>query len=250
METLKSALFTSYFSKKIHPQFGDPQLEGVAEDGRAKQNDISYIGRWYESVKNLGIEARIFCDNLSDSFIAEYETDKIKFVKVETNDYSYNDWRFFCYLNYLKDNKFESVFMTDSSDVIVVKDPSLIIEEFPNVDYFICKDSIKLYQFPYVQNHNALGFDNYSLFFLNQYEWDLINMGAIGGKYDNMMLFLRLLCEERLKIGNPTFNADIWTGNYVFRHKLSDKKLLIGEPFTSNFKKYEYDRKDVYFIHK
>ena len=62
-------------------------------------------------------------------------------------------------------------------------------------------------------------------------------MGAIGARYDDMMRFLNTLCEERVRIGNPDFNADIWTGNYVFRHKLSDCKILIGEPFTSNFKK-------------
>ena len=48
----------------------------------------------------------------------------------------------------------------------------------------------------------------------------------------------------------PNFNADMWLGQYVFRHLMSDKKLLVGEPFTSEFKKYQDDRKDVYLIHK
>jgi hypothetical protein len=42
----------------------------------------------------------------------------------------------------------------------------------------------------------------------------------------------------------------MWTGQYVFRHLLSDKKILIGEPLTSDFKKYQNDRTDVFFIHK
>ena len=251
-QTSKSSavIFTSYFSKKIHPQFGDPQLEGVSSDGRARQNDISYIGRWYDSVKALGINARIFCDNLTPEFIEQYQTDKIKFVVVDTSDYSYNDWRFFCYRNYLEQHHFDNVFMTDSSDVIVVNDPTMMIEKFPDIHYFVGKDSIKLNQFPYLPYHKTMGFDNYIYFFINQYEWDLINMGAIGARYDDITRFLKILCEERMRIGTPNFNADIWTGNYVFRHRLSDFKLLIGEPLTSNFKQYEYGRKDVCFIHK
>jgi hypothetical protein len=245
-----TVLFTSYFSKKIHPQFGDPHLEGVSDDGRVKQNDISYIQRWYESVKALGLNARIFCDNLSQEFIQKYETDKIKFVPVDTSDYSYNDWRFFCYRDYLVENHFDYVFMTDSSDVIVASDPSKIFESFPDIQYFVGKDSIKLHEFPYVNNHNALGFDNYFLFFINQYEWDLINVGAIGARYEDIVRFLNMMCDERIRIGHPHLNLDIWTGNYVFRHKLSGYKLRIGEPLTSNFKKYEYGRKDVCFIHK
>lgn len=245
-----TVLFTSYFSKKIHPQLGDLQIEGVAEDGRAKQNDISYIGRWYNSVKSLGLEARIFCDNLSEEFIKEFETEKIKFIKVDTSDYSYNDWRFFCYRDYLENNKFDNVFMTDASDVIVANDPSFMMERFPDIDYFVGKDSIKLFQFPFLQYHKNLGFKEYSIFFVNQHEWDLINVGAIGARYDEMMVFLNTICQLRIQIGHPEANLDIWTGNYIFRHILSNRKTLIGEPLTSNFKAYEYGRKDVCFIHK
>jgi hypothetical protein len=64
------------------------------------------------------------------------------------------------------------------------------------------------------------------------------------------MDFLNNFCNTRLRIGDTDFNADMWVGQYVFRHLLSDKNIMIGEPFTSNFKQYEIDRKDVYFIHK
>ena len=245
-------ILTTYLSSKIHPQRGDPHLEGITEDGRVKQNDIAYIQKWYDSVKNLGLEGRIFYDNLSDEFVEQYTTKNIKFVKVPISDYSYNDWRFFCYRNYLESNKYDTVFMTDGSDVTVVKNPETLFTEFPynQIDYYLCKDSIKLSQFPYLDGHKKLNFDNYILFFINQFEWDLINMGVIGGKYDDIMTFLNIMCELRLRMGNPSFNADIWTGNYIFRNILQDKKLLIGEPVTSEFKKYQTDRKDVYFVHK
>lgn len=248
---MSSVILTSYFSKKIHPNDpNDKHVIGRMSDGRVAQNDIEYIKNWYDSVKNLDLEARIFCDNLSEEFIEKYTTNKIKFITVEATDYSNNDWRFFCYRNYLEQNKFESIFLTDSSDVVVVKDPNLIISNYPEYDFFVCKDSLKLNEFPYLNIHRQANWENFIYFAMYEKILDLINMGVIGGSYDNMMLFLDKFCETRIKLGTPSFNSDMWTGQYVFRHILSDKKTLIGEPFTSIFKEYQNDRKDVFFIHK
>jgi hypothetical protein len=98
--------------------------------------------------------------------------------------------------------------------------------------------------------HEKLNWDNLVWFLINQNRLDLINMGVVGGSYKNILHFLNNFCDTRLKLGIPDFNSDMFIGQYVFRHLLSNKNLLIGEPFTSKFKKYEIDRKDVYFIHK
>lgn len=67
---------------------------------------------------------------------------------------------------------------------------------------------------------------------------------------DKQKFVARCMSSETMKKEYPNFNADMWIGQYVFRHLLVDKKLLIGYPFTSDFKQYQNDRKDVYFIHK
>lgn len=248
---MNSVIFTSYFSKKIHPNDpNDQSVIGRSSDGKVLQNDISYIAPWYNSINELNLNGVVFYDNLSDDFISQYSTDKIKFVKVDQSDYSNNDWRFFCYKNYLQENKFDSVFLSDGSDVTVVQDPSKIIQNFPEKDLFICKDSILLSEFPYSTLHKKASWDNYMYFLLNESRLALINMGVIGGSYENIINFLNKFCETRIQLGSPEFNSDMWIGQYVFRHLLSDKNLMIGEPFTSKFKKYEIDRKDVYFIHK
>jgi hypothetical protein len=248
---MSSVLLTSYFSQKVHPNDPlDHWVVGRDIDGRVSQNDIKYIKPWYDSVKSLELNGFIFYDNLTDEFVEEYTTEKIKFVKVEPSDYSNNDWRFFCYRNFLEENNFDNVFLSDGSDVTVVKDPSLIISEFSDIDLFICKDSIKLSEFPYVDLHKKTDWDNLVWFLITQNRMDLINMGVIGGSYKNILDFLNTFCNTRIKLGIPELNADMFIGQYVFRHLLSDKKLLIGEPFTSKFKQYEIDRKDVYFIHK
>lgn len=240
----------SYFSEKPHPQFGDPHLEGVCSDGRAKQNDIDYIGKWYNSLLELGIEARVFYDNLPPEFVEKYTTKKIEFLPAPPSEYIYNVWRFFCYREYLRANRFDTVFFTDSSDVTVVQNPEGLVTAYPDVDFFVGKDSIKLCQFPYVNFHKLFGWENYFTFFINQFDWDLINCGVIGGRYDNVMLFLDAFCEVHDKMNSPKTISDMFVTNYLIRHIFSSKKTLIGEPVTSNFKQYEVDRKDVYFIHK
>lgn len=249
---MSSVILTSYFSQKEHPNdANDLCVIGRNSDGRVLQNDFKYIEPWYNSILSLDLEARVFYDNLSDDFLDKYTTDKIKFIKVQNSDYSNLDWRWFCYRNFLKENKFDSVFLTDGSDVTVVKDPSLILKEFPETDLFVCKDSISLAQFPYIDIHREFNWNDYVWFCIMANRLDLINMGVVGGSYKNILLFLNTFCQERIKMGHPEFGqADMWLGQYVFRSLLSDKQILIGEPFTSVFKGYQIDRKDVYFIHK
>ena len=247
----KSVIFTTYFSQKEHPNDpNDTCVIGRGSDGRVLQNNFDYIKNWYDSIIALNLEARVFYDNLSDDFVQEYATEKVKFIYSPPSDYSNNDWRFFVYHKYLQLNKFDSVFLTDGSDVSVVQEPSNILKEQPDIDYFICKDSIKLSDFPYMTVHEQTNWDNSDWFAKEQSNLPLINMGVIGASYENINLFLESFCNTRRSMGNEYFNADMWVGQYVFRHLLSSKNLLIGEPFTSNFKKYEIHRKDVYFIHK
>ena len=248
-----SVICTTYFSKKIHPN--DPNdycVIGRTEDGHVKQNDITYIERWYNSINSLKLNGVVFYDDLTDEFIEKYTSSNIKFIKQNPGIYSNNDGRFFCYLDFLIQNKYDNVFLTDGSDVTVVKNPDKIITDYPDVDIFLCKDSIPLSRFgQYLKVHEHFGWENYFWFSMQmQSGIDLINMGVIGGKYSLIVEFLEKFCEERTRMQTPNFNADMWLGQYVFRHLMSDKKLLVGEPFTSEFKKYQDDRKDVYLIHK
>lgn len=246
-----SIICTTYFSKKPHPNDPNDQwVVGRNSDGTVIQNDIKYIAPWYNSIKNLDLNGIIFYDNLTDEFIEKYETSKIHFVQVNTSDYSNNDWRFFVYRDYFSKHKYDSVFLTDGSDVSVVNNPNDILKKYPHIDFFLCKDSILLGEFPYLHVHDQAKWENLPWFIKNIKKLPLINMGVIGGNFDNIRQFLNNFCETRIQLANPDFNSDMWVGQYVFRYKLSYKNLLLGEPFTSNFKKYENDRKDVYFIHK
>lgn len=248
-----TVICTTYFSEKIHPN--DPRdsfVLGRTEDGRVRQNDITYIERWYDTINSLELNGVVFYDNLTEEFLDKYTTDHVKFIKSSPGVWSNNDGRFFCYLDFLRNNKYDNVFLTDGSDVTVVQDPSKIVEDFPDTDIFLCKDNIPLSTFGNFLNvHAHFGWKNYFWFDIQMKKGiDLINMGVIGGRYDTIVEFLETFCDERNRMSTPEFNADMWLGQYVLRVVMNDKKLLLGEPFTSEFKKYQYTREDVYFIHK
>ena len=245
-------ILTSYFSKKKHPNApNDSHVVGRTEDGTVASNEISYIRPWYESVKKLETKGVVFHDDLSAQFVEEYSTDLISFEKVGDFEYSNNDFRFFCFDKYLDSNpSFDCVFHADASDVTVVKDPSSLIIDTPDITYFACKDSIKLHQFNYMWAHEKYNFDDRVQFLLNYNIWDLINMGVIGGRYDDMKSFYRRFCEVRQSMGDPEFNSDMWLCQYLLRSQFQDKKFIMGEPVCSEFKKFQNDREDVYFIHK
>jgi hypothetical protein len=42
----------------------------------------------------------------------------------------------------------------------------------------------------------------------------------------------------------------MWVLQYLLRNVFNEKKFIMGDPVCSEFKKYEKQRKDVYFIHK
>jgi len=247
----KSVICTTYFSKKIHPNDpNDQAVTGRTADGTVINNDIQYIKPWYESISKLGLNGIVFYDNLEQDFVDKYKTDTIDFIKVETSSYSNNDWRFFVYRDYFTNKDYDNIFLTDGSDVTIVKNPDEIVSEYSNIDFFLCKDSITLAEFPYLQVHQQVKWMNTEWFYKNHHSLPLINMGVIGGRSENILNFLDLFCQARIKLSNPDFNADMWVGQYVFRYHLSHKNLLIGDPFTSIFKGYQTHRSDVYFIHK
>lgn len=245
-----SVILSSYFTNKKHPNDpSDPHVIGRNKHGFVDNNNFNYIKEWWESIPR-SITAFVVHDNLSEEFIKKYSRENIIFVKTTETPFSNNDHRFFCFNQLLKQIKCENVFHTDISDVTIVKDPSELIKQNQEISFFTCKDSIKLNQFPYLEVHEQLQLKDTKLFKENENSWDLINMGVIGGTHQNMKLFYSEFCKLRSSIGHPEFNADMWLLQYLIRSTFKNKKFITGEPVCSNFKQFEKNRKDVYFIHK
>lgn len=250
---INTLILSSYFSIKKHPNDpSDNAVVGRGMNGKVESNSFEYIEKWYHSVIKAGVNAVLFYDDMDSGFVKKYSNDKVKFVKTNISEYSNNDYRFFCFFNYLNElkDKPDVVFHTDASDVVLVKDPGLLVFNNPDVDYFCCKDSIPLNQFPYIKVHEAFDWEDKMMFRLNYQDWWLINMGVVGGKYDNMFKFYEKFVSIRELMGSPDFNSDMWVLQYLIRSVLQPCEFIMGEPVCSEFKKYQNDRQDVYFIHK
>ena len=251
---MNGVILSSYFTKKKHPNHElDNHVIGRNNLGFVDNDQFSYIKNWYNSITKLKLNGVIFHDNLSEAFVNKHQSEYIKFERVEESNWSNNDYRFYCFRDYLKDKEYDWVFHADVSDVVTVKDPSKLLLDYKDHQFFACQDTCKTQSdaFNYIGIHKSLGWDNLFLFVLNAQNWDLINMGVVGGSGADMKEFYETFCEIRNQTGNPEANINMYLCQYLLRAIFRDKKkTLIGEPVTSKYKAYENNRKDVYFIHK
>jgi len=250
---MSEIILSAYFSKNPHPNDrADREVVGRADDGRVWQNDFRYIKDWYNSIVSLDLEAAVFYDNLTDDFVEKYTTPKIRFIKVPPTDMGYNCYRHFVFKDFLQKEKYDFVFHTDISDVVVVQNPSKIFDQCPH-KYFVGRDSIQLKQFPaLIYCASLFGWNSIQLMMLS--EEPLANMGVFGARHEDALAFYSKMCEVRepTLAEHATLNADMMVGNHVIYNNLicDRSKFLVGHPLTSDFKRHQKTRNDVYFIHK
>lgn len=230
-------IFTTYFTSRKNPQ----------RDKFVAKNAIGYMKSFYDSINELKLDCVIFHDELSDSFIDKYSTEKIKFNKVDMNKYnrsSLNDLRFYYYLDYINEHPdIEKVFMTDISDVVVninpfdyITDDNLYIglDRDRTLEHYFMKDKI-------IKAYGC--FSRYECIKSNK----TLNAGIIGGNITTIKFFLKELINE-FRFANKVVNANMPSVNYV-AYKFFDEKITTGYPLCSKFCANEI-RKDVYFKHK
>ena len=239
IETYKptNVIMTTYFCNKKDPQ----------RSKKAPCNDFSYIKPWYNSVKKLNLNGIIFYDGLSDEFIKKYETSNIKFAYVNINDtvFSLNDIRYFIYLDYIiKNSNIKNIFMTDGNDITIVKNPFNIIQNNKIYVGSEVNGSISYLQDKYNKINNKS--NNYkinkNMFF---------NAGILGGTRNQVIKFLQGMIDIFNNLDNNIKSNDVNMGVFnIVTNLYFFNNYVTGEPLHSKFKKFENDRKDVYFIHK
>lgn len=228
----ENVILTTYFTGKEDPQRG----------GFTENNSFEYIRPWHSSVSRLGLTGVIFHDRLSEAFVKTHSNESISFVRDDGFskwDMSCNDYRFVCYLEYLKKNPCEKVFMTDASDVTIVSDPFEFIEP-GKLCVGLERGKVNRWKRGYPRMLAVYGE-------LGCGEQLLLNAGIIGGPYALVLAFLDDFVEESVR--NPDFNNNMKVLNYLGYTKYKGS-LKNGGKLNSRFKKYEVNRTDVLFIHK
>ena len=241
----KNVIMTTYFCKKK-----DPQRKKFAPC-----NDFKYIKPWYNSINKLGLNGIIFHDGLSSNFINKYQTDKIKFEYVNSQNFKYsmNDQRYFIYLDYIKKNsEIQNVFMTDGNDVTVVNSP---FNKFKKI--CVGQDADDKGEQIYTNND----YIKRQLEIFNNHEWaysiddsenkKFYSAGILGGNRQQMLYFLNkmIVIFNKMNEEQKKKNLNMVVFNYVIHYYLNEN-VESDSPLCSRFKKYENHRKDVCFIHK
>jgi hypothetical protein len=200
----------------------------------------------------------IFHDGLSPEFIGRYRTPRIRFRRVAPGRWSTNDYRFFVYRRFLAGRRFRAAFLTDISDVSVVRDPfeGLRRARWP----LVIGDEV--YPRPYgrlVRTHPWLreriretepGCPDIARYFRDhRFRLATLNAGVIGGRSDAVVAFLDAFVNTRRLVGRRDHNLNMAVVNYVF-HRFHAGRFHHGAPVTSRFKAFERQRTDVWFIHK
>lgn len=235
-------------------------ITGVYDVNRSetlKDDDFSVVEAWANSISNLKLQGIIFHNNFSDATCKANESEFIRFVKVNYNpQFNPNVFRYFVYNNFFNENShlLKNVFVTDVSDVIVLKNPFVEKLYLENNNTIFCGDESEILDNDWMQKHsqhlraNIVDYANYEAFYKNE---TLLNCGVIGGNFSLMSIFIDQLCtihEQFNNDNNTAYTGDMGAFNYLIRTRYNDK-VIHGNPVNTVFKEYSKDT-SCWFKHK
>lgn len=245
------------------------------------------MDQFYESALETGIHVTVLYDELPQD-ILDYATDRFKFERVNLADYDaeegLNDMRFSMVRDLVdRHPEWGSLFLVDLFDVKVGMNPC---GQMMDQKLYIGKEPGMLHYNPWMQKRFESMGGKYESWFLNDVRriWYLMNAGIIGGRREIFRNFLRQMTAV---LDDPDLvarkhheqeNVNMAALNYVVRASMglsectpstsapstavrggiqalpectaSEPGFIHGEPVHSEYKHFELDRKDVWFIHK
>lgn len=221
-------------------------------------DNFELVREWAESIAALNLQGIIFHNKFSAKTCIRHKNRNIKFIRINYNpQFNPNVYRYFVYNNFLHRyiNYIKGVFVTDISDVTLVRDPFSDPYFIENPLSIFCGDEPKTLNNEWMLAHSAhlrkqiSGFIEYEDKFGQQ---PLLNCGIIGGTAHLLLNFINKLSviHQQNNCDNPTaFTGDMGAFNYLVRTQFNDH-LKHGAPVNTIFKMYEDERLDCWFKHK
>jgi len=241
---------------------------GTRKDPQGKLHappDFSYFERYYRSVLSVPggrVKAVVLHDFLTEDVTSNYTTKdgSMSFVKVDISGLDplmgLNDLRFQLFDEQIKKHpEWETVFITDISDVVVVHNPCGFVEKQPE-RIFSGSQRVALKPYPYMNGKfEELG-GKYLEWYdsLVDYKRTLMNAGILGGKRSVVLKALSALNAVLLdpELSSRKQKTDVTVNMAAFNYALHSNfegHMVTGFPLHSKFWNYE-NRTDVYFRHK
>jgi hypothetical protein len=223
-----------------------------------EHDDYELVRDWTESLAAAEVQGILFHTHFSDSTCQKFTNEFLSFIKIDCHpSYNPNVYRYFVYRDFLQLNlsQVHSVFCTDVSDVVLVKNPFTDPFFLENPHAIFCGDEPKLLQNEWMFDHGThlrekiLDYAAFEVAFANE---TLLNCGIIGANAELFYQFINQLCAFH-ELGNQdnktAFTGDMGVFNYVARTQFN-AQLLHGAPVNTVFKNYETERTDCWFRHK
>lgn len=204
--------------------------------------DLSRLGTLIESCKKNGVDYRIFHDC--------FDIDNEKFIKLEgSKDYAPNVYRWLVFEEWLSENYYDNVFMVDSTDVEVLRNPFVSLN--PNKLYVGNEWNMKVDNLWMKKRQEQLlkSLRDYRDVIYRNGKQTLLNCGITGGSYDMVMSYLG----HRVKIHKEHTKAvvgstDMAVFNYII-WKYFKEQFTSGLKVNTRFKQNEYNQVS-FFRHK
>ena len=200
--------------------------------------DLSSLEPLAHSVHARGNHILFFHNCFSEEHIRRVQ-DIAAFFRISPDPaYQPSVYRWFCYLDYLNDHYHPYVFMVDSTDVEMLRDP--FQELRPGTLY--CGDEYnRRLTAPYIQEKRYYVTDPDLQNFLDTHRrLRLLNAGICGGDYETVVRFLEALTGYHSQHSRhcPT-STDMPVFNYIVRRHFNTC-LDHGPHVNTRFKKFEY----------
>lgn len=233
-------------------------VHDVNRNHTLEDDNYNLVKNWAESIAERNIRGLIFHNNFSLETCNEYKNEYISFIKINYNpQFNPNVYRYFVYKNFLEQhlNLFQNIFVTDISDVTLVKNPFIDPYYIENHTAIFCGDEPKTLNNDWMNAHstnlrkNIPDFAEYENKFGHE---TLLNCGIIGSNAPLFYNFIKKLCtiHQQANYENQTaFTGDMGAFNYLARTQFN-KQLRYGSPVNTIFKMYENERNDCWFRHK
>jgi len=223
-----------------------------------QDDDITLVQDWVASLEAQDLPGIIFHNNFSEATCAKFQHTNITLIKTAyATLFSPNVYRYFVYRDFLRQHAaaVESLFVTDVSDVVVLQNPFIqpLFTDHPATIF--CGDEPKSLDDAWMKAHathlrnQMADYADYEEKFKAE---PLLNCGIIGGNIGVMLPFIEKLCliHQQYNHHNQTaYTGDMGAFNYLARTQFQGR-ILHGSPINTEFKAYQYDRKDCWFRHK
>lgn len=236
-------------------------ISGVYDVNRnATLTDDTYqmVKDWAESITAANLRGIIFHNNFSEETCKSFENDTVSFIKIVYDpQFNPNVFRYFVYRNFLQHHiqQINGIFITDVTDVVLVKNPFTDPLFIKNPSALFCGDEPKSLLNDWMINHAEnlrKNIPDYAAYESNFGEETLLNCGIIGGYASVFFDFLQQLCaihQQANRENKTAYTGDMGAFNYLARTRFNNQ-LIHGAPVNTVFKLYENERNDCWFRHK